>query len=365
MLVHAAAGGVGLLLIQLAVARGRARGRHRAARPQKEDLARGAGAAEVIRYDLLDDLATELPARVRELTGGARRATSSSTASGRATFDALARVAAPARRARAVRRASSGPVPPLDPQRLNAAGSLFLTRPTLAHYTATREELLWRAGELLDAVAAGTLDVRVGATFALARRRGRAPRARGACDDREGRARPVTTPAPEDSLTPRAAHPDDVPALAALNDAAVPAVNALGAAGLAAHLPACDVALVVDDPATGAPLAFLLALAPGAAYASENYRWFSTHRPGSLYVDRIVVAPHGHGRGVGRALYDAVDATAARAGLAEVDVRGQPGPAQPRVARVPPAARVRPGRRAGDVRRHGPRGAARARVGAA
>jgi len=117
---------------------------------------------------------------------------------------------------------------------------------------------------------------------------------------------------------PRAARLDDVPALAVLNDAAVPAVNALGAAGLAAHLPACDVALVVDDPATGAPLAFLLALAPGAAYASENYRWFSTHRPGSLYVDRIVVAPHGHGRGVGRALYGAVDDAAVRAGLAEV-----------------------------------------------
>ncbi|MBB2925169.1 GNAT family N-acetyltransferase [Cellulomonas cellasea] len=125
-------------------------------------------------------------------------------------------------------------------------------------------------------------------------------------------------PAPAGAPLPRAARLDDVPALAVLNDAAVPAVNALGAAGLGAHLPACDVALVVDDPATGAPLAFLLALAPGAAYASENYRWFSTHRPGSLYVDRIVVAPHGHGRGVGRALYDAVDAAAARAGLAEV-----------------------------------------------
>ncbi|MGW6132327.1 GNAT family N-acetyltransferase [Cellulomonas sp. NPDC055163] len=120
------------------------------------------------------------------------------------------------------------------------------------------------------------------------------------------------------SPVPRMARPDDVPALAVLNDAAVPAVNALGTAGLAAHLPACDVALVVDDPVTGAPLAFLLALAPGAAYASENYRWFQAHRPGSLYVDRIVVAPHGHGRGIGRVLYDAVDAAAARAALAEV-----------------------------------------------
>jgi predicted GNAT superfamily acetyltransferase len=112
----------------------------------------------------------------------------------------------------------------------------------------------------------------------------------------------------------------DAPALAALNDAAVPAVNALGPSGLAAHLPACDIALVVDDlaaPGAG-PLGFLLALAPGADYSSENYVWFSTHRPGSLYVDRIVVAPRAHGRGVGRALYAAVLHRARTLGLGEV-----------------------------------------------
>lgn len=116
---------------------------------------------------------------------------------------------------------------------------------------------------------------------------------------------------------PRPVTPDDVPALAALNDAAVPAVNALGPDGLAAHVPGCDVALVVpgDD---GAPLAFLLAVAPGAAYASENYRWFSAHRPGSLYVDRVVVAPHAHGCGLGRLLYDAVVERAQALGLGEV-----------------------------------------------
>lgn len=109
---------------------------------------------------------------------------------------------------------------------------------------------------------------------------------------------------------------DDLPLLAALNDAAVPAVNALGLDGLAAHVPGCDVAVVAhtDDEVLG----FLLALAPGAAYASENYRWFAQHRPGSLYVDRIVVAPHAHGRGVGRALYAAVDARARALGLGRV-----------------------------------------------
>lgn len=129
---------------------------------------------------------------------------------------------------------------------------------------------------------------------------------------------PGTPAAPPDQPVLRAAQPADVPWLAALNDAAVPAVNALGTSGLADHLPRCDVALVAGDPRTGDPLGFLLALAPGSGYASENYRWFSTHRPGSLYVDRIVVAPHAHGRGVGRALYAAVDDAAARAGLAGV-----------------------------------------------
>ncbi len=109
---------------------------------------------------------------------------------------------------------------------------------------------------------------------------------------------------------------DDLPLLAALNDAAAPAVNTLGLDGLTAHVPACDAALVAH--AGDEVLGFLLALAPGAHYASENYRWFSQHRPGSLYVDRIVVAPHAHGSGVGRALYAAADARARALGLARV-----------------------------------------------
>ncbi len=122
-------------------------------------------------------------------------------------------------------------------------------------------------------------------------------------------------------LVVRPVGPDDVPGLAALNDPAVPAVNALGVDGLAAHLPGCDVALAVTPAGRTAPadvLGFVLALAPGRPYTSENYRWFSLHRPGSLYVDRIVVAPGSHGRGVGRLLYDSVDARARALGLAEI-----------------------------------------------
>lgn len=114
----------------------------------------------------------------------------------------------------------------------------------------------------------------------------------------------------------RAVDTADVPALAALNDAAVPAVNALGADGLAAHVPECDLAVVADGD--DGPLGFLLALAPGSGYASENYRWFSEHVPGSLYVDRVVVAPDAHGQGVGRLLYGAVDARARELGLGQV-----------------------------------------------
>jgi NADPH2:quinone reductase len=76
--------------------------------------------------------------------------------------------------------AASGPVPPFDLQRLNPAGSLFVTRPTLGDYVASRTELDWRAGELFDAVLAGRLDVRVGATYPL-------DRVRQAHEDLEGR----------------------------------------------------------------------------------------------------------------------------------------------------------------------------------
>lgn len=165
VLVHAGAGGVGLLLTQLAAARG-ARVITTVGTAEKEALSRAAGAAEVIRYTELDDLTSELPALVRDLTGG-RGVHTVFDGVGASTFDASLASLRP-RGGLALFGASSGPVPPFDPQRLNAAGSLFLTRPTLGHYTATRDELTRRADELFAAVAAGTLDVRVGATYPLA-----------------------------------------------------------------------------------------------------------------------------------------------------------------------------------------------------
>ncbi|MCM6776701.1 quinone oxidoreductase [Nocardia sp. CDC159] len=159
VLVHAGAGGVGLLLTQLAAAKG-ARVITTVSSDEKEALSREAGAAEVLRYG--DDLAD----RVRELTGGEGVAAVYDGV-GRATFEAsLASLRI--RGMLALFGAASGPVPPFDLQRLNRAGSLFVTRPTLAHYTRTRDELLWRAGDIFDAIAKGTLRVRVGATYPLA-----------------------------------------------------------------------------------------------------------------------------------------------------------------------------------------------------
>lgn len=120
----------------------------------------------------------------------------------------------------------------------------------------------------------------------------------------------------------------DLPVLSAMNDAAAPAVNALGLDAFTAHVPRCDLAVVATDGAE--LLGFILALAPGADYASENYRWFSTHRPGSLYVDRVVVAPHAHGRGVGRALYQAVLDRAGQTGRPEVTCEVNLDPPNPR-----------------------------------
>jgi NADPH2:quinone reductase len=165
VLVHAAAGGVGLLLTQLAVARG-ARVIGTVSTAQKEELARAAGAAEVVRYTELADLDAELPARVREITEG-RGVHVVYDGVGATTFDAS--LASLRRRGMLVLfGGASGQVPPVDPQRLNAAGSLFLTRPKLGDYTADRAELTWRAGEIFAAVAAGELEARIGARFPLA-----------------------------------------------------------------------------------------------------------------------------------------------------------------------------------------------------
>ncbi|MBC7291621.1 MAG: quinone oxidoreductase [Actinotalea sp.] len=164
VLVHAGAGGTGLLLTQLATARG-ARVLTTVSTPEKEALSREAGAADVIRYDRLEDLTAELPPLVRACTDGGVHTVYDGV--GASTFDASLASLRP-RGGLALFGAASGPVPPVDPQRLNAAGSVYLTRPFLAHYIATREELLGRAEEVLGRVADGTLRVRVGQRFPLA-----------------------------------------------------------------------------------------------------------------------------------------------------------------------------------------------------
>jgi NADPH2:quinone reductase len=160
VLVHAAAGGVGRLLTQMVKLRG---GRVIAttSSTEKAELARGAGADETIGYDGFGD-------RVRELTGG-RGVAVVYDAVAAATFEGS--LAALRRRGTLVLYGqASGPVPPVDLERLRA-GSLYVTRPGLPDYTATREELLARAGEVLGWVADGRLDVRIGGRYPLAEAR--------------------------------------------------------------------------------------------------------------------------------------------------------------------------------------------------
>jgi NADPH2:quinone reductase len=158
-LVHAAAGGVGLLLTQMLAAKG-VRVIATTSTEEKAELARGAGAAEVIRYTEAD-----VVGEVRRITEG-RGVDVVYDGVGRTTFDAGLDCLRP-RGMMVLFGASSGPVPPLDPQELNRKGSLFLTRPTLAHYMATRQELLERAGAVLGQVADGRLDVRIGGRYDL------------------------------------------------------------------------------------------------------------------------------------------------------------------------------------------------------
>ncbi|WP_433597738.1 quinone oxidoreductase family protein [Nocardia sp. CA-135953] len=159
VLVHAGAGGVGLMLTQLAAARG-VRVITTVSSDAKEKLSREAGASEVLRYS--DDLADQVRARTEGVGVAAVY-----DGVGAATFEAgLASLRV--RGMLALFGAASGPVPPFDLQRLNPAGSLFVTRPTLAHYTRDRAELLWRATDILTAIADGTLHVRIGATYPLA-----------------------------------------------------------------------------------------------------------------------------------------------------------------------------------------------------
>lgn len=159
-LVHAAAGGVGLLLVQIAKARG-ARVIGTVSTEEKAALAREAGADEIIRYTVQD-----FEAEVKRLTNGQGLQVVYDSV-GRSTFEKSMACLAP-RGYLVLYGQSSGKVPSFDPQVLNARGGLFLTRPSLAHYTRGREELLARANDVLGWVADGSLRVRIGETFPLA-----------------------------------------------------------------------------------------------------------------------------------------------------------------------------------------------------
>jgi NADPH2:quinone reductase len=159
-LVLAAAGGVGGLLTQLAKRRG-ARVIGAVSTEEKAALARAAGADEIIMYTQAD-----LAQEARRLTGG-QGVDVVYDSVGKETFDKSLDSLRP-RGYLVLYGQSSGPVAPLDPQVLNAKGALFLTRPSLVHYTATREELVQRAGDLFGWIAAGELTVRVDRTYPLA-----------------------------------------------------------------------------------------------------------------------------------------------------------------------------------------------------
>jgi NADPH2:quinone reductase len=170
VLVHAGAGGVGLLITQLLKTRG-ARVITTVSTDEKEELARTAGADEVLRYEGFAEA-------VRQITNGVGVDVVYDGV-GKDTFDgSLASLRA--RGFLVLFGAASGAVPPVDPQRLNAGGSLSLTRPKLADFLANPQERLWRSREVFAAVADGSLKVRIGASYPLAE-------ARRAHEDLEGR----------------------------------------------------------------------------------------------------------------------------------------------------------------------------------
>ena len=159
-LVHAAAGGVGLLLCQVAKRRN-AIVIGTVSSEEKAALAREAGADEVIIYTKQDFVA-----EVARITGG-KRAQVVYDSVGATTFEKSLQCLAP-RGMMALFGQSSGVVPPFDPLLLLRNGSLFLTRPTIGHYTASRDELVWRAGEVLGWVSDGSLGVRIDRKVPLA-----------------------------------------------------------------------------------------------------------------------------------------------------------------------------------------------------
>jgi NADPH2:quinone reductase len=158
-LVHAAAGGVGQLLVQIAKSR-RARIITTVSTEAKASLARQCGADEVILYSQQD-----FESEVKRLTGG-QGVDVVYDSVGKDTFEKSLNCLKP-RGMMVLYGQSSGPVPPQDPQILNRKGSLYLTRPTLGYYLLTRQEFLGRANDLFHWVAEGTLKVRIDQTFPL------------------------------------------------------------------------------------------------------------------------------------------------------------------------------------------------------
>ena len=158
-LVHAGAGGVGLLLIQMAHNVG-ARVIGTVSSEEKAKLARDAGADEVVLYT-----ETDFEAATKEWTGG-KGVDVVYDGVGKATFDKSMNVLRP-RGTLVLYGASSGPVPPMDPQMLAQKGSIYMARTTLAHFTATRTELLARSGAVFGMIADGKLKLRIAHTYAL------------------------------------------------------------------------------------------------------------------------------------------------------------------------------------------------------
>lgn len=155
--ITAGAGGVGQLLIQMAVARGY-RVITTTSTQEKADLCRSLGAHHVLLYS------EATPEAIRELSEDGVAVAFDGV--GATTFDTSLALLQP-RGTLVLFGAASGPVPPVDPQRLNAAGSVFLTRPSLAHFIATTEEYRERAAEVMEALLDGTLRLTVGSSFDL------------------------------------------------------------------------------------------------------------------------------------------------------------------------------------------------------
>jgi len=158
-LVHAAAGGVGLVITQMLTRRG-ITVIGTVSTEKKAEAATQAGASHIIRYDTED-----VAERVRDITGGAKCHVVYDGV-GQATFEGSLDSLRP-RGTLALFGAASGPVPPFDLQRLSPLGSLFVTRPTLGHFIQTAEEHQWRSSEVFDDIASGALTITIGGRYPL------------------------------------------------------------------------------------------------------------------------------------------------------------------------------------------------------